>query len=392
MMTQTTTRNGIWKLGVLLASFALTAMFMLAGTSTAFATHNAIKDKGSLGDNAATTLIITGATSKTEEFQFGTYDDPYGELKINEKEIGAYASRDCFVRNDTKYNVKLTLQGVAQTNYKSFKWAWFSNDQSGAGTVKSEGTKKVTIVNTILHPGQQIHFFATATNKSDVRLAVHAVYKFHSEIAKLQTKKPIVSATKLASDKVEVCVSLPDASKGAVSGVSKLDLYQNGKKVKSWTYSAQTPIRKYTAKGSAATKAKFKVTSTTIDEGTQKLLKNDSITSDTVKPQANVLVISKKKPKLKDYEFNTFVATKLSYSGKKLVVEGYTVNTEGFKMSYPLTIQVSSSSKSLQLGYYQDWQHSWAKGVKKIKVTISKNVMGKAVKVVNLRAGDIHVD
>ena len=93
-----------------------------AAKDSAIAAHSAIKDYGTLGDNPATTLLINSAKQDPEYFQFGTYEDPYGNLTISEMEFGAYCSRDCFIKNKTGYRVWLTLWGVAQSNYKSFKW------------------------------------------------------------------------------------------------------------------------------------------------------------------------------------------------------------------------------------------------------------------------------
>lgn len=360
------------------AALVLGIVLALGNVSPALATHKATVDKGPTGLDASM-LTITEATKTPEYFQFGTYEDPLGDLKINVKEVGACASRDLYVKNATKYRVNLTLWGVAQTDYKSFKWTWWGDSAAGYGMVNSEGTKDVVVMNTILKPNESVHLYAykNGITPSNVRLALKVKYSYNSEVPKTQTVKPRVSATKLASDKVEVCVTLPDGS-SAVNNTTRLDLYQGSKKVKSWKYSAQTPVRKYTAKGSAATKASYYAVATSIAD------KSDSKKGDAVKPQANVLTVGKK-PTLKsfdDYETG-FVATKLYYKGSKLVIEGYTGNTCGVALPSMLFVQVSVPGK--QIANYTNYQYKFAKGLKKVKFTV------KASKVVNLRAGDVSV-
>lgn len=362
-----------------IAALVLGIVIALGGASPALATHKATIDKDADGNNASM-LTVTGATTKAENFQFGTYEDPLGDLKINMKEVNSCASRDLYVKNATKYKVNLTLWGVAQANYKNFTWLWFGNSSKGNGMVNSEGTKDVVIMNTILTPGEQVQVraFKNGSTPSDVRLTLKVRYSYNSEVAKIQTAKPVVSATKLSGSKVEVCVTLPDNAKSAVNKTTKLDLYQGSKKVKSWTYSAQTPVRKYTAKGSAAVKASYHAVATTIGD------KSDTIKGKSVKPKSNVLTVGKK-PSLKKYEKyqTTFAPTKLSYKGKKLVIEGYTVNTNGVALPSILFVQVSVPGK--QIANYTNYQYKYAKGLKKVKFTL------KASGVINLRAGNVNV-
>lgn len=135
----------------LAAACVLALAMLLGGAGTALAAHRPIKDYGSLGDNPATTLLINSAGQAPETFQFGTYEDPYGNLTVSEREVGAYCSRDCFIKNKTGYLVHLTLWGFTQRDCRSFEWQWFSSDQS-AGFVQSEGTTKVLLMSTILRP------------------------------------------------------------------------------------------------------------------------------------------------------------------------------------------------------------------------------------------------
>lgn len=348
------------------AVFALTMAMMLGGAGSAFATHKAIKDFGSLGDNPATTLKIISATQAAEYFQFGTYEDPYGDLRINEPEVGAYCSRDCFIRNETKYNVKLTLWGTAQTNYKSFEWQWFSSDQS-ANFVKSEGTKDVVLMNTILRPGQTIYVRAVATKKSNVRIVLKAKYSYDSEVPGLQYETSI-SATKLSGKQVEVIAR----ASGAASK-TKMDLYMNGKKVKTLS---KKNVLKYTATGAAAGKAEFYAVASTIGE------ESDNAKSKIVKPQTNVRTFQVSKD-LNSYGAGTctFKPSKLSYKGGKLVIEGYTVNKSN--MSLPLGFYVEGIYNGKTFFMLDKETYVMKPGIKKATFKV------KAKKVKNLVEGDI---
>ena len=182
----------------LAAACALALAMVFGGAGTALAAHSAIKDYG----------LINSAGPAVEGFQFGTIEDPYGNLTISEMEFGAYCSRDCFIKNKTGYRVHLTLWGVAQSNYKNFKWRWFSSDQSSA-SVRSEGTTDVIVMSTYLRPEQQIYVRAEATKKSSVRIVLKAAYKYYGPAEGIQTA-PVVTATKMSSKKVEVKASIPD--------------------------------------------------------------------------------------------------------------------------------------------------------------------------------------
>lgn len=362
--------NGTWRLGALFVVLVLAMSVVFGNTSTALAAHTTKFDE-SKDKPYSITLHISDAGNN-----YTWYDT--GGMLMDHRDGTQCRSRTVFIKNDTKYRVFMGCYGYASDTKTHVQWLIGIGGNTGIDVV-GNGTKRTDLITgTYMSPGAEIQIDAANMSTRDVtatKVKVLVGYKYGGEIEKLQTKKPIVSATKLASDKVEVCVRYPDSSKADVSGVSKIALYQGSKKVKSWTTNAQIPVRKYIAKGSKAVKAKYKVVSTTIGN------ESDTITSDAVKPQANSVVISKKKPRLKDFEFCTFVPSKLSYRGKRLVVEGYTVNPEGYKMTFPMTVEVSVPGK--QIAYYEDWQHSWGKGVKKVKVSIA------AKKVVNLRAGNV---
>lgn len=350
----------------LAAACVLALAMVLGGAGTALAAHKAIKDYGTLGDNPATTLLINSAQQTSENFQFGTYEDPYRNLTISEREFGAYCSRDCFIKNKTGYRVGLTLWGVAESNYKSFEWQWFSSDQS-MNIVQSEGTTKVLLMSTILRPEQQIYVRAVATKKSSVRIALKAQYSYYGPAEGIQTA-PVVTATKMSSKKVEVKASIPDT----YASKTKLDLYMNGKKVKTVKKKASLT---YTATDTSAAKASFYAVATTIGDA------RDTEKSDTVKPQPNVRTF-KVSPDLGTYGAGTltFKPSKLSYSGGNLVIEGYTVNKSGVSLPGFCVEGYCNGKTFFEL---DKPDYILKPGIRK------KTFKLKAKKVVNLVAGDI---
>ena len=350
----------------LAAACALALAMVFGGAGTALAAHSAIKDYGTLGDNPATTLLINSARETPENFQFGTYEDPYRNLTISEMEPGGYCSRDCFIKNKTDYLVKLTLWGVAQSDYRSFEWQWFSSDQSSA-SVRSEGTTDVIVMSTYLRPEQQIYVRAEATKKSSVRIVLKAAYKYYGPAEGIQTA-PVVTATKMSSKKVEVKASIPDT----YASKTRLDLYMNGKKVKTVKKKASLT---YTATDTSAAKASFYAVATTIGKA------SDTETSKTVEVQDNVRTFKVSKD-LGTYGAGTltFKPSKLSYSGGNLVIEGYTVNKSGVSLPGFYVEGICNGKTFFEL----DKPDYFLKpGIKK------KTFKLKAKKVVNLVAGDI---
>ena len=352
----------------LAAACALALVMVFGGAGTALAAHKAIKDYGTLGDNPATTLLINSAGPAAENFQFGTYEDPYGNLTISEGEFGNYLSRDCFIKNKTGYRVWLTLWGVAQSNYKSFKWWWSSSDQSGA-SVKSEGTTDVWLMTTILRPEQQIYVRAVATKKSSVRIVLKAVYSYCGEAEGIQIA-PAVTATKMSSKKVEVKASIPNT----YASKTKLELYMNGKKVK--TVRGKSSLT-YTVTDASAAKARFHAVATTIGDA------RDTEKSRTVEPQPNVRTFKVSKD-IGTYGAGTltFKPSKLSYSGGNLVIEGYTVNKSNVSLPGFCVWGYCNGKTFFEL---DKPDYILKPGIRK------KTFKLKAKKVVNLVAGDISI-
>ena len=352
----------------LAAACALALAMVFGGAGTALAAHSAIKDYGTLGDNPATTLLINSAGPAVEGFQFGTIEDPYGNLTISEREFGAYCSRDCFIKNKTGYRVHLTLWGVAQSNYKNFKWRWFSSDQS-SNIVQSEGTTDVLLMRTILRPEQLIYVRAVATKKSSVRIVLKAVYSYYGPAEGIQTA-PVVTATKMSSKKVEVKASIPDT----YASKTRLDLYMNGKKVKTVK---KKSLLTYTATGAFAAKARFYAVATTIGKA------SDTEKSKTVEVQDNVRTFKVSKD-LGTYGAGTltFKPSKLSYSGGNLVIEGYTVNKSNVSLPGFCVWGYCNGKTFFEL---DKPDYILKPGIKK------KTFKLKAKKVVNLVAGDISI-
>ena len=349
---------------------------MLCNTSSAFATHTIKSDEK--GAPYSYTVHVTAADSTMINVQIPN-------MPMDYLDGTQYRARQCRIINDTKYMVYMNCYVRASDNKTAVQW--LVGDINGGTTsgwsVNGEGTNTVGLVTgTYLSPGDSMIFDAVNMNAdramTTTRVSLQFNYKYGGEVKKYQTKKPVVTATKLGSRKVEVNVKFSDKTYQGVTGRTRIVLYQGKKKVKTWTSNAQVPVRVWTGKTKAAVKAKYKVVATTIGNS------KDTITSKTVKAKANVLKLAKK-PKLKNYSKYSanFVATKLYYKGKKLVVVGYTVNTFGVKQQYPLTAQISIPSK--QIAYYSNWQYKYSKGVKKVTLKL------KAKKVVNLRAGNVNV-
>ena len=124
-------------------------------------------------------------------------------------------------------------------------------------------------------------------------------------------------------------------------GASKIYVYKGSKKIKTITSKA-TDIYTFTYKEKGAGSAKYKVKV----EMTKN--KTDAKTSKLVSPKANVYSV-KVSTKLSDYEQNDmlFVTKSLSYSGNTLIVKGYTVNTMGVDLAFPIYTRASYPGKML---------------------------------------------
>ena len=172
----------------------------------------------------------------------------------------------------------------------------------------------------------------------------------------------------MSSKKVEVKASIPDT----YAFKTKLELYMNGKKVK--TVKKESSLT-YTATGASAAKASFYAVATTIGKA------SDTEKSETVKPQANVRTF-KVSQDLGTYGAGTltFKPSKLSYSGGNLVIEGYTVNKSNVNL-FGFCVEGICNGKTF---FELDKPDYFLKpGIKK------KTFKLKAKKVVNLVAGDI---
>lgn len=139
----------------------------------------------------------------------------------------------------------------------------------------------------------------------------------------IMKKAPKIEVTKISADQVRIQVDVNN--KGAsVRGVSKIYVYKGSKKIKTLTSDA-TNLYTFTYKAKGAGSAKYKV------KVEIKADKQDAMISKEVSPVKNVWK-QKVSKKASDYEEDdlVFVTESISYSGKDMVVTGYTVNNMGF--------------------------------------------------------------
>lgn len=153
-------------------------------------------------------------------------------------------------------------------------------------------------------------------------------------------KAPKIDVTKMSADQVGIQVDVNNGG-ADTNGASKIYVYKGSKKIKTITSKA-TDIYTFTYKAKGAGSAKYKVKV----EMTKN--KNDAKTSKLVSPKANVYSV-KVSTKLSDYEQNDmlFVTKSLSYSGNTLIVKGYTVNTMGVDLAFPIYTRASYPGKML---------------------------------------------
>ena len=153
-------------------------------------------------------------------------------------------------------------------------------------------------------------------------------------------KAPKIDVTKMSADQVGIQVDVNNGG-ADTKGASKIYVYKGSKKIKTITSKA-TDIYTFTYKEKGAGSAKYKVKV----EMTKN--KTDAKTSKLVSPKANVYSV-KVSTKLSDYEQNDmlFVTKSLSYSGNTLIVKGYTVNTMGVDLAFPIYTRASYPGKML---------------------------------------------
>ena len=174
----------------------------------------------------------------------------------------------------------------------------------------------------------------------------------------------------MSSKKVEVKASIPDT----YASKTKLELYMNGKKVKTVK---KKSLLTYTATDTSAAKASFYAVATTIGKA------SDTEKSKTVEVQDNVRTFKVSKD-LGTYGAGTltFKPSKLSYSGGNLVIEGYTVNKSGVSLPGFYVEGICNGKTFFEL---DKPDYILKPGIKK------KTFKLKAKKVVNLVAGDISI-
>lgn len=198
----------------------------------------------------------------------------------------------------------------------------------------------------------------------------------HVKVMELEiTKQPKISVTKLASDQVSIMID-PNNGGARVRGKSKMNIYKGSKLIKTIKSSGDEKYW-YTYKAKGAASGKYKVELVAADN------QYDKKTSATVSPKANVWS-RKVNTKLSAYEdFSSgFVIESLSYSGKNLIVKGYTYNTFGVPMQDYILARASCNGHTL---VDETKMMTVPAGIKKYTFTI------KNARLVDLRNGDIAV-
>ena len=186
-------------------------------------------------------------------------------------------------------------------------------------------------------------------------------------------KQPKISATKLSADQVSIMID-PNNGAACVRGRSKMNIYKGSKLIKTIKSSGDEKYR-YTYKAKGAASGKYKVELVAADNSYDKKM------SAVVSPKANVWS-RKVSTKLSDYEdFSSgFVIQSLSYSGKNLIVKGYTYNTFGVPMQDYILARANCDGRTL---CDESKMMTVPAGIKKYTFTI------KNARLVDLRNGDI---
>lgn len=186
---------------------------------------------------------------------------------------------------------------------------------------------------------------------------------------------PKIVATKLANNKA--AITIKTLASLQYSGAGTYQLYKGNKKIKTFNASSASKI-KYTYTKKKAGKAKYKVRAVVCGKAYN--------FSKAVKPGKNEFKI-KRSLNPKDYTYATgrFVPTKIYYSGNKLKVNGYALNTRIFKMKLSkITVKVKVDGKKVVSKKVKCKKNIKAYGKKKITLTFAK-----AKKNADLRNGNL---
>ncbi len=318
-------------------------------------------------DANSATYTITEATQ--ESVTFGALNTT-GAIYTNEKP-------DTFiVKNETD---KVLQIGMWAATESEVVLNWFG--ETGPLLTRQSFGRSATAIftGTYVYPGKETHvqyaYFKEENQNQEKKVRLQVIARITPTDKKVYdniiVKKPTISVTKIASDKVGIKVDVNNGGAG-VRGVSQMEVYCGSKKIKTLKSQAKDEyLFTYKAKGAGSKKYKVKLTAVANAEDTQ--------TSDEASPKANVWT-QKVSTKLKDYEdFDTgYVIKSLSYKGKTLIVKGYTYNTMGASVKDYIHARAGYTGVSL-FEYFKIRKipkgiHSYTIKVKNAKVVDLRNI------------------
>lgn len=338
----------------------LLVIFMLCKTDTVYA--NSYKT-----EQSAKKMTYTITDAKKEDVHFG------GMSTTGPMYIGGV---DTFVIENKSDRI-LEIETYAATDRAVvLTWSSESGTLVDGQTVDRSSIKLCSGVRVL--PGKRTYvkyIFDQETNPELSGMPQLQIIS-HVKVMELEiTKQPKISVTKLASDQVSIMID-PNNGGARVRGKSKMNIYKGSKLIKTIKSSGDEKYW-YTYKAKGAASGKYKVELVAADN------QYDKKTSATVSPKANVWS-RKVNTKLSAYEdFSSgFVIESLSYSGKNLIVKGYTYNTFGVPMQDYILARASCNGHTL---VDQTKMMTVPAGIKKYTFTI------KNAQLVDLRNGDIAV-
>ena len=338
----------------------LLVIFMLCKTDTVYA--NSYKT-----EQSAKKMTYTITDAKNEDVHFG------GLSTTGPMYIGGV---DTFVIENKSDRI-LEIETYAATDRAVvLTWSSESGTLVDGQTVDRSSIKLCSGVRVL--PGKRTYVKYIFDQEANPELSGMPQLQIisHVKVMELEiTKQPKISVTKLASDQVSIMID-PNNGGARVRGKSKMNIYKGSKLIKTIKSSGDEKYW-YTYKAKGAASGKYKVELVAADN------QYDKKTSATVSPKANVWS-RKVNTKLSAYEdFSSgFVIESLSYSGKNLIVKGYTYNTFGVPMQDYILARASCNGHTL---VDETKMMTVPAGIKKYTFTI------KNARLVDLRNGDIAV-
>lgn len=320
-------------------------MIGLLNTDTAFAIGKGFEvDK----DTGTATYTVTEAKKATV-----TFGDTLttGDITVGDG-VTTFT-----VKNDTDTVLQIGMK-VAAESPVVMTWS-----EASTGPLLSSQTinsySKSVFTGKLVYPGKSVsvdYYYDSRENKGVTtlpRLKVISNITPRSDVETNKTimaKEPEIEVTKMSADQVGIQVDINNSG-ASVRGVSKIYVYKGSKKIKTFTSDAKK-LYTFTYKAKGAGSAKYKVTVEMKDN------KADAKTSKEVSPVKNVWK-QKVSKKAGDYEaakdLQIFVTESISYSGKDMVVTGYTVNNMG--VDYAVSFYTIASCPGKMLYQYRSPQN-----------------------------------